>query len=126
MSLSQVLNGHCVISKVCQYLKMNKKEFCLNEKTFMNTLKRKQNELFKVNVWLREDHLRLRLKWTDVISQKSFCSHMFRRNLLGVPDPFPPFPSASVHASCDTCPRCSRDGLHLRRSTRRSAVWPSG
>ena len=37
-------------SEVCHYLNMNKKESCRG-KTFMNTLNRKQNELFKVNVW---------------------------------------------------------------------------
>ena len=49
---------------------MNKKEFCLRGWTFKNTLKSKQHELFKVNVQLREEYLRLRLKWTGEIGNK--------------------------------------------------------
>ena len=37
----------------------NKKDFCLRNKIFMITLKEKPRELFKVNVWLREDSLKL-------------------------------------------------------------------
>ena len=44
-------------SEVCHYLNINKNEFCLRGRTFTNTWKRKQNELFKVNVQLREDYL---------------------------------------------------------------------
>ena len=69
--------GYCVIPKVTVKRKkvsrvrmcviLNKKEFCPRGKTFMNNMKRKQNELFKVSVWLREDYLRLRFKWSEEV-----------------------------------------------------------
>ena len=43
---------------------LNKKEICLRDRTFMVTLKDKPGELFKMNVWLREDSLKLKWKWT--------------------------------------------------------------
>ena len=36
----------------------------------MLTLKKKQNELLKENVQLREDDLRLRLKWTEEVGKE--------------------------------------------------------
>ena len=48
---------------------MNKKEFGLKGRIFTNTL-RKQNELFKVNVQLRKDYLRLRWKWTETVGKE--------------------------------------------------------
>ena len=36
----------------------------------MNTLKTKLNELFEENVQLREDYLRLRLKWTEEVGKE--------------------------------------------------------
>ena len=44
-------------SEVCHYLNMKKKEFCLRRRLFTNTLKRKENELFKAKVQLRKDCL---------------------------------------------------------------------
>ena len=35
----------------------------------MNTLKRKQNELFKVNAQLRKDYQRLGWKWTEKVGK---------------------------------------------------------
>ena len=55
-------------SEVCLHLNMNKKEFCL--KKLQESFKKKQNELFKVNVQLREDHLRLRLKWMEEVGKE--------------------------------------------------------
>ena len=46
------------------------KEFCLKGKIFTNTLKRKQNELFKVTVQLRKDYPRLRWRWTEEVGKE--------------------------------------------------------
>ena len=48
-----------MISEVCHNLNKTKKDFCLKGRIFMNTLKRKQNEFFKVNAQHRKDYLRL-------------------------------------------------------------------
>ena len=37
----------------------DKEEFCLKGRIFTNAMKKKQNALFKVNVQLRKDYLRL-------------------------------------------------------------------
>ena len=43
---------------------MTKKEFCLKGRIFVNTLKRKQNEFFKVNTQHRKDYLEMdRKSW---------------------------------------------------------------
>ena len=61
MGLPEMLYVHCweekeiVISEVCHDLNLTENEFCLKGRIFTNILKRKQNELFKVNVKLRED-----------------------------------------------------------------------
>ena len=34
-------------SKVCPFLSMNKKDFCLKDNTFMNTFKEEPKELFR-------------------------------------------------------------------------------
>ena len=47
-----------------------KETFCLSDKTFMNTLKKKPGELFKVDVWLREDSLKLKSKWTGKVGRE--------------------------------------------------------
>ena len=40
-----------------------RRKFCLNREAFMNTLRRKLNELFKENLPLQRDHLKRRLNW---------------------------------------------------------------
>ena len=57
-------------SEECLHLNMNKKEFCLRGRNFKCTSKRKPNGLFKVNVQLRQDHLRLRLKWIEEVGKE--------------------------------------------------------
>ena len=53
-------------SDVRHYLNMTKKDFCVKGRNFTNIFQRKQNDLFKVSVQLREDNLRLRWKWTEI------------------------------------------------------------
>ena len=48
---------------------LNKKDFCLRDKTFKITVKEKPGELFKVSAWLREDSLKLKLKWTGKVGR---------------------------------------------------------
>ena len=48
---------------------LTKKDVCLRGGTITNTMKMKQSELYKVNVWLREDYLRLRWKWTEEVGK---------------------------------------------------------
>ena len=40
----------------------------------MHPLTRKQNVLFKLNVWPREDYLRLRLKWTEEVGREKILT----------------------------------------------------
>ena len=63
MSLLQMSSDHfweerrIVISEVCHHLNKTQKEFCLKKKRISpNALKKKQNELCKVNVQLRKDY----------------------------------------------------------------------
>ena len=49
-----------------------KKRILSERKIFTNTLRRKQNELFKVNAQLRQHYLRLRWKWTDKLGKGNF------------------------------------------------------
>ena len=51
--------------RVCNLLKWKRINFCLNREAFMNTLKRKLNELFKDNLQHRQDYRKLRLNWTE-------------------------------------------------------------
>ena len=48
---------------------MKKKEFCLKGKIFTNTLKRKENELFKLTVQIRKDYRKLRWRWTEDVGK---------------------------------------------------------
>ena len=51
--------------------------FCLNAEISVPILRRGLNELFRDNVQLRQEYLRLRQKWTEEIGNKEmffFCS----------------------------------------------------
>ena len=50
---------------VCNFVKWKRKEFCLNRKSFMNSLKRKLIELFKDNLRLKQDYLNRRPNWPE-------------------------------------------------------------
>ena len=54
------------------YRLLNKKDFCLKDKTFVITLKEKPRELFKVDASLREDSLKLKWKWTGKMEEEKF------------------------------------------------------
>ena len=54
-------------SEVCHCLNMSKKDLCSKDKTFMNTLNEKRQELVRVNLWFREDYLKW--KWTRESSE---------------------------------------------------------
>ena len=58
-----------MISEVCHYLNTTEKEFRPSGRISVNILKNKQHELFKVNVLLRKDSLRLRWKWTEKVGR---------------------------------------------------------
>ena len=55
--------------RVCNFLEWIGRKYCLNREAFMNTLKRKLNELFKDNLQLRQDYLRRKLNWTEEIGK---------------------------------------------------------
>ena len=48
---------------------VTQKEFFLKGGIFTNISKKKLHELFKVDVQLREDYLRLKLKWTEEVGK---------------------------------------------------------
>ena len=60
---------------------MTKKEFCPKGKIFKNTLKRKQNELLKVNVQLRKDYLRLRRRWTEKVGNREILILLYVKSI---------------------------------------------
>ena len=70
LSHFQVLKGHCrkvheiEISRVCNYLKWKRREFCPNRKVFVNSLKSKLNELVKDNLRLRQDKI-AKQRWSE-------------------------------------------------------------
>ena len=58
------------ISEVCHCLNMTEKEFCLKGGIFTKILKNKLHELFKANVQLREDYLRVEWSWTEQVGKR--------------------------------------------------------
>ena len=66
----QPASSSVVISEVCHCLNMTEKECCLKGRISTNILEKKQlHELFKVNVQLREDYLRLKWRWLEKVAK---------------------------------------------------------